>query len=208
VGAPPPDGLSVWCERGGLHHGPYVMWFPNGTVMRKGFVHDGALQGKQVVYYDDGQVADISFYQAGVPVGIWRHYYRNGKLASKTRYKRGVKHGWSYRWHDNGVVALREKHRRGKLLVRRRYDRDGSRWVAPPESWPLIRIGEAIHDWSCARLFTALLVVRSDGSLRSSGVASRRGYGARICAGHRYDLGEVFCMLLRLATDKRLTCPG
>ncbi len=120
-GSPPPNGLSVWCEQDGVHHGPYTMWYPSGQVMRRGFTDRGALQGKQLSWYANGQLADRVYYRAGVPAGRWTHWYRDGTVASKREFRSGKPHGLVKRWRRDGSLAYSARYRWGTLIWEKEY---------------------------------------------------------------------------------------
>ncbi|MEZ4235774.1 MAG: hypothetical protein R3F59_06340 [Myxococcota bacterium] len=74
-------GTEVWCDKGGIMHGPYLRLYPNGQRAAKGAY--------------DNNLADSDW--------IWWH--ENGAEASKGKYVRGKQTGqWTW-WHDNGVKA-------------------------------------------------------------------------------------------------------
>lgn len=74
-------GEEKWCDRGGVMHGPYIQYFPDGARAVKG------------AYADN------------VPDGDWTQWHPNGQQSSKGKYVRGKQFGsWTW-WHDNGNRA-------------------------------------------------------------------------------------------------------
>lgn len=113
-GAAPPEGLARWCVQDGRHHGPWTIWYPNGSRMREGFLHRGRMQGRFASWHKNGQLGEESFYRAGARVGIWRAWRTDGTPIHVTPYRSGKKHGYEKRYHPNGKLASSTRFRWGK----------------------------------------------------------------------------------------------
>ncbi len=92
VGAVPPEGFEVWCERSdGTRDGVHVRWHTNGREAFEGHYEDGVLEGEVTEWFPSGR--------------RWR----------ETVYDHGQRRSWT-RWTEDGAIAehvhlLRGAHR-------------------------------------------------------------------------------------------------
>ena len=90
----------------GKKQGPFIDYYPNGNVSKKGFYRDGKLSGYCQELYQNGQISALSFYKNGYPEGIQKVYYDNGTLWKEYICENGVKSG-----------SYREYYRSGRLMI-------------------------------------------------------------------------------------------
>jgi hypothetical protein len=67
AGAAPPKGLQLWCELpGGVRHGKYMRWYPNGKQAEIGEFRQGKKNGRWIEYYEAGGERDRTEWRRGV----------------------------------------------------------------------------------------------------------------------------------------------
>jgi antitoxin component YwqK of YwqJK toxin-antitoxin module len=107
VGAAPPDGFELACEREGAtgpdrREGPFRAWYDDGALAREAGYRAGRLHGKYVEYHRGGKRAREGEYSDGERVGTWRFYFEDGKLEEECAYAKGERHGPFASFHPNG----------------------------------------------------------------------------------------------------------
>jgi hypothetical protein len=87
MGAAPPAGTRVWCERAdGSYEGPATSFYDDGVRRSEATYRDGRLHGAWRQFFPDGRPRSEGVYEDGRDVGTWRSYHDNGRLASEARH--------------------------------------------------------------------------------------------------------------------------
>lgn len=94
VGAEPPEGREVWCERPGpdgtaRRDGPYEAWHDNGVKAISGRYVDGEREGDWVLWHDNGQRHQEWHYTKGAPDGRFREWDAQGGAVADVVYDHG-----------------------------------------------------------------------------------------------------------------------
>jgi hypothetical protein len=84
MGAAPPQGFEVWCER------------PDQPSARR-------REGPARTWYDDGGLAKANAFKAGLPHGPYAEWHRNGRPARTGAYVDGERDGVFTVWSEAGV---------------------------------------------------------------------------------------------------------
>ena len=97
MGAEPPDGHELWCEKNGpdgkaVREGPYQAWYANGAM---------AVRGAYVGNERDGP---------------WLQWHENGERKQETSYAHGKPHGRFREWDDHGEPLADATYKNGKLV--------------------------------------------------------------------------------------------
>jgi hypothetical protein len=76
------QGEEEWCQQrethGGLRHGPYARYQP------------------------DGGPESMGEYQDGLRVGVWTRFYSTGKVRAQAEFRKGLQHGWVVTFDEAG----------------------------------------------------------------------------------------------------------
>jgi antitoxin component YwqK of YwqJK toxin-antitoxin module len=97
--------VSGFDEDGKPKHGPFKLYFKNGSVSCEGEFNNGKKSGKWKYFLNNGQLQSTGHYQDGKIWGQWTWFYKNGE-------PRGIggfdddeqKHGLWKRYHPNGQL--------------------------------------------------------------------------------------------------------
>lgn len=90
-GAMPPRGFERWCERsGGVRHGGYASWHPNG------------------------QLREVGAYRYGDREGVWTRWYSSGGKQTQAEFQRGLQHGYLLTWDEFGRPERRVLYQLGE----------------------------------------------------------------------------------------------
>lgn len=98
VGAPPPKGNSVWCERPGangkiVRDGPYFKFHSNGQKAIQGSFVDGKANGLFLFWLPDGNKVEEKGYRNGQLHGAYVKYGKDNQKVLEGRYALGKKNG-------------------------------------------------------------------------------------------------------------------
>lgn len=112
AGAPPPDGLEVWCQLpavgglGAVRQGPSITFHPNGQKAAMGEWRGGKQDGLWNTWYDDGQPQSEGTFLNGQKQGFWTEYHATGHRMSAGQMIDDVPDGeWTY-WNEQGGKAV------------------------------------------------------------------------------------------------------
>lgn len=141
VGAPPPEGRAVWCEKAGLRDGPFTEWWPDGEALRRqGLFVEGEQVGPWLLWHPNGKKRRMGSFRAGLESGRFVSWFDNGRTESEgsyidgrrdglwtwyredrrrkhreATYAEGHPHGAWHEWHPNGQIALTRHYVHGAL---------------------------------------------------------------------------------------------
>ena len=115
MGAPPPKGEEVWCQKmvGGkaVKDGVFVAYGTGADRMIQGYYRDGVQEGEWTTWYENGQRSAVDYYRDGVQDGVHTSWYANGVKALEGRYRGGKREGVWTRWDPTGLSSQQEVYR-------------------------------------------------------------------------------------------------
>ncbi len=119
MGAPPPKGLEVWCERivdgKRVKDGFFVAYGVSGDRMIQGSYRNGIQDGEWKLWYENGSLASVDHYSNGLQNGLHTSWYANGQKALEGEYRDGKREGVWIQWDPSGLVSHKMVYRAGKL---------------------------------------------------------------------------------------------
>lgn len=83
VGAPPPAGDRVWCEKDGLQDGPATSFYPDGVRKSDGMYRAGELDGPWKQWFHDGKPRTAGAFTKGRETGTWTIWFAGGGVATE-----------------------------------------------------------------------------------------------------------------------------
>jgi hypothetical protein len=107
MGAAPPDGFEVWCERPTepperRREGPARAYYDDGGLAREQRFEAGRLVGPFREFHRNGRLARNGTYAAGERDGTWLIFRESGVKEEESEYARGAKHGAFVTYHPDG----------------------------------------------------------------------------------------------------------
>ncbi len=111
------DGLVL--EEGSLaengnKEGPWIFYYPNGTIRAKGNYFNGLKHKLWNYYYPNGQLEQKGSYnKKEKPDGEWLWYYPNGTLLRSESYWNGDPEGEMIEYSDSGTIVVQGSFRNG-----------------------------------------------------------------------------------------------
>jgi hypothetical protein len=119
MGAPPPKGSEVWCEKlidsKPVKDGPFIVYATGGGKMIEGDYHNGVQEGKWTLWYENGARASTDHYINGLQSGLHTSWYANGQKALEGEYQDGKREGVWTRWDPNGLTSHQMVYKNGTL---------------------------------------------------------------------------------------------
>jgi len=77
----------------GERHGPWIEYWPQGSIRVTGAYDQGVPVGEWVYYRPEGQVEQRGLYWEGLLDQTWKWWYEDGSLHREEQYRRGELHG-------------------------------------------------------------------------------------------------------------------
>jgi MORN repeat variant len=118
MGAPPPRGVEVWCQKNVdskvIKEGPFVVYTAGGGKMIEGTYRDGLQDGEWTLWYENGARASVDHYVNGLQSGRHISWYANGQKALEGEYHKGKREGVWTRWDPSGLTDHKIVYRGGK----------------------------------------------------------------------------------------------
>jgi hypothetical protein len=112
MGAPPPKGEEVWCQKivagRPLKDGLFIAYGDDGKPTIQGAYRDGLQDGAWTLWYENGVRASLDHYRAGVHEGLHTSWYANGVKAIEGNYRGGKRDGVWTRWDPTGLTSKQE----------------------------------------------------------------------------------------------------
>lgn len=120
-------------------HGPFVIYYPDGTIKKTALFSHGTLTGPVKIYYstadlhflytaqndvlegpfeqydEAGHLAEKGSFANGARTGLWEAFYPDGSKASAYTYENGLLTGDGKEWHPNGKLKSAKFFARGVL---------------------------------------------------------------------------------------------
>src|SRR5712675_1445476 len=82
MGAPPPKGEEVWCQKmvsgKPVKDGSFILYGVGGNKLLEGIYRDGKQDGEWTMWYENGQRAAVDHYRDGVQNGLHISWYASG----------------------------------------------------------------------------------------------------------------------------------
>jgi len=115
MGAPPPKGEEVWCQKivGGkpVKDGIFIAYGAGTDRMIQGYYRDGVQEGEWTTWYENGQRSAVDHYHNGAQDGLHTSWYFNGVKALEGNYRGGKREGVWTRWDPTGFTSKQEIYR-------------------------------------------------------------------------------------------------
>jgi MORN repeat variant len=119
MGAPPPKGVEVWCQKNvagkPVKDGPFIVYAAGGGKMIEGAYRNGVQDGEWTLWYENGARASIDHYVNGLQSGLHTSWYANGQKALEGKYQEGKREGEWTQWDPSGLSTHRMIYRGGKV---------------------------------------------------------------------------------------------
>lgn len=120
MGAAPPKGEEVWCQKivkgRAIKDGIFIVWNDSGSKMIEGSYRDGAQEGEWTTWYDNGQKSAIDHYRHGRQDGLHISWYANGQKAIAGSYRAGKREGVWTRWDPSGILPKEETYQNDRVM--------------------------------------------------------------------------------------------
>jgi MORN repeat protein len=115
MGAPPPAGEEVWCQKmvngKPVKDGIFVVYGTGTDRMIEGYYRDGVQEGEWTTWYENGQRSAVDNYRHGRQDGLHTSWYANGVKALEGQYREGKREGVWTRWDPTGFTSRQEIYR-------------------------------------------------------------------------------------------------
>ncbi|MBI3759792.1 MAG: toxin-antitoxin system YwqK family antitoxin [Deltaproteobacteria bacterium] len=115
MGAPPPKGQEVWCQKNvdgkPVKDGLFVAYGMGGYKMIQGYYRKGVQDGEWTTWYENGQRSAVDHYRDGLQNGLHTSWYANGVKALEGNYRAGKREGVWTRWDPTGFTNKQETYR-------------------------------------------------------------------------------------------------
>lgn len=109
MGAPPPKGDEVWCQKivdgKAIKDGLFIAYGDGGNKMIQGFYRDGIQEGEWTTWYASGQRSAVDHYRHGLQDGLHTSWYINGVKAIEGEYRMGQREGTWTQWDPSGLTS-------------------------------------------------------------------------------------------------------
>jgi hypothetical protein len=109
MGAPPPRGEELWCQKTvdgkPVKSGAFILYGESGGRVLEGSYQDGKQDGEWTMWYANGQRASIDHYRDGMHDGPHISWYANGNKAIEGEFHNGKRQGAWTRWDPSGLKS-------------------------------------------------------------------------------------------------------
>ena len=95
---------DAWQWNNMPYSGKIINYYINGTIMNKGTLVNGKLDGEYTTYFENGKIKSVSHYQNGILNGPAITYYTNGSLLFDGELINGKKKPGSRSYFINGQL--------------------------------------------------------------------------------------------------------
>jgi hypothetical protein len=120
MGAPPPKGEEVWCQKTvdwkPIKDGLFIAYGDGGAKMIQGFYRDGIQEGEWTSWYASGQRSAVDHYRNGLQEGLHTSWYINGVKAIEGEYRMGQREGTWTQWDPTGFTSKQIIYRNGRKV--------------------------------------------------------------------------------------------
>lgn len=118
MGAVPPKGQEVWCQKlvdgKPVKDGIFILYGAGGAKMLQGNYHDGRQEGEWTMWYENGRRASLDHYRNGVQNGLHTSWYANGTTSIEGEYHDGKREGVWTSWDPTGLTNRKQVYSDGK----------------------------------------------------------------------------------------------
>jgi MORN repeat protein len=119
MGAAPPKGFEVWCQKTingkPVKDGPFIVYAVGGDRMIQGSYRNGVQDGEWTLWYENGVRASIDHYVDGLQSGMHTSWYANGQKALEGEYLRGKREGVWTQWDAGGLSSRKSVYKAGRI---------------------------------------------------------------------------------------------
>ena len=89
---------------GGMRHGKFQFFYPNGIVDTEYNYRYGTIQGPYLSNHFSGQAYEKGVYLNGDKEGLWERFYLSGNIRYKRFYHKGKQIGRFYKYYSSGQL--------------------------------------------------------------------------------------------------------
>lgn len=97
----------------GARHGPFQMFYKNGTKAIETTYKQGLLEGPFFVWHDNGKKAFFQEFEKGLCHGAFKHYDSEGNRVCHCSFHRGELHGIHRTWYGDGKMPYISRYNHG-----------------------------------------------------------------------------------------------
>jgi hypothetical protein len=120
MGAPPPKGEEVWCQKTvngkPVKDGIFIAWGDGPDKLIQGSYQDGVQEGEWTTWYASGQRSAVDQFHNGQQDGLHTSWYINGVKAVEGNYQMGRREGVWTRWDPTGFTSKQEVYKDDKRV--------------------------------------------------------------------------------------------
>jgi hypothetical protein len=115
MGAPPPQGEEVWCQKivdgKPVKDGLFIVYGEGADKLIEGTYRDGVQDGEWTTWYANGQRSAVDHFHDGVQDGLHTSWYINGAKSIEGEYHMGKREGVWTRWDVGGFTSKQDTYR-------------------------------------------------------------------------------------------------
>lgn len=115
MGAPPPQGEEVWCQKivdgKPVKDGLFIVYGEGADKLIQGTYRDGVQEGEWTTWYANGQRSAVDHFHGGVQDGLHTSWYINGAKSIEGAYHLGKREGVWTRWDVGGFTSKQDTYR-------------------------------------------------------------------------------------------------
>ena len=120
MGAPPPKGEEVWCQKivngKPVKDGLFIVYGEGTDKLIQGSYHDGVQDGEWTTWYANGQRSAVDHFRDGLQDGLHTSWYFNGVKSIEGDYRMGKREGVWTRWDPTGYTSKQETYRNNQVV--------------------------------------------------------------------------------------------
>ncbi|MCX6311153.1 MAG: hypothetical protein NT084_05890 [Bacteroidetes bacterium] len=107
---------KLFDETTGLMSGPYVEFYDDGSIKKKGKAAEGQFEDTMFVYYRQNRLQEIGIYKNGKKNGRLLFYHFNGNIGAAGMYVNDSMDGKWTIYDDNGFEIGTNEYVKGNLI--------------------------------------------------------------------------------------------
>jgi len=115
MGAPPPKGEEVWCQKiidgKPVKDGLFIVYGGDHNKLIQGTYRDGVQEGEWTTWYATGQRSAVDHFHNGLQDGLHISWYFNGVKSIEGEYRMGKREGVWTRWDPTGYTSTQVTYR-------------------------------------------------------------------------------------------------
>lgn len=97
------EGTQYWCSKGGVMHGQFISYHPNGERAASGWYHEDEPDGNWMWWHENGETKRKGKYRKGKQTGSWTWWHDNGERKEEGDFLQGRRQGKWTTYYENGL---------------------------------------------------------------------------------------------------------